>query len=441
MIAQIESRVVDLTDAAGNVIHNMTVDDARTLVAGGDAKAIGGIEGHFALIGRDGIHVRMARTIGRLLRYFVAKRGDGPILIAGDRIDRIHEWLKSAGLADQFHPSYTRMVPAHYLVDVRLVGCPDPSPTYTRFFTPPTTSLPCDVDAIGVQYVGALRAEIERLIRRIPEGDPIGVCFSGGIDSGAVLLLAHHVLTETGRDPSRLKAFTLCVEGDGTDYEQAKAFLQSLDLSDLLVPIDVARRDIDVSKAIRVLEDYKPLDAQAGAVNLALLRGIRSRYPQQRFLLDGDGGDENLKDYPIEENPELTIRSVLNNSLLYQEGWGVHAIKHSLTYTGGQSRGYARSYAPAAANDFISCSPFVAPSVIAVAEAIPFIELTDWDAQLLYALKGRIMQSGIRSITGWEMPVFEKRRFQNGAMSHESFHERFPDSASEYRRIFDAMYE
>ena len=33
--------------------------------------------------------------------------------------------------------------------------------------------------------------------------------------------------------------------------------------------------------------------------------------------------------------------------MLYQEGWGVEAIKHSLTYSGGQSRGYARTYAPA----------------------------------------------------------------------------------------------
>ena len=59
--------------------------------------------------------------------------------------------------------------------------------------------------------------------------------------------------------------------------------------------------------------------------------------------MDGDGGDENLKDYPIEENPELTIRSVVNNTMLYQEGWGVGKIKHSLTYSGGLSRSYART--------------------------------------------------------------------------------------------------
>jgi len=32
---------------------------------------------------------------------------------------------------------------------------------------------------------------------------------------------------------------------------------------------------------------------------LALCRGIRARYADWKFLMDGDGGDENLKDYPI----------------------------------------------------------------------------------------------------------------------------------------------
>src|SRR6185369_4943871 len=91
-----------------------------------------------------------------------------------------------------------------------------------------------------------------------------------------------------------------------------------------------------------VIEDYKPLDVECAAVNLQLLTEIRARYPEWRLLVDGDGGDENLKDYPIEENSELTIRSVVNNRMLYQEGWGVESIKHSLTYSGGLSRGCVR---------------------------------------------------------------------------------------------------
>ena len=129
-------------------------------------------------------------------------------------------------------------------------------------------------------------------------------------------------------------------------------------------------------------------------MGLALCRGIRQRYPEWKYLLDGDGGDENLKDYPIEENPELTIRSVLNNRMLYQEGWGVDAIKHSLTYSGGLSRGYVRTYAPARASASRASARSRGPAVIAVAEAIPFIELTGCDHERLYALKGEIVARG-----------------------------------------------
>jgi hypothetical protein len=55
---------------------------------------------------------------------FLAKKAAGPVLIVADRIDAIHHWLESQGLAAQFHPSYTRMVPAHYIVEIQLVGCP-----------------------------------------------------------------------------------------------------------------------------------------------------------------------------------------------------------------------------------------------------------------------------------------------------------------------------
>jgi len=48
-------------------------------------------------------------------------------------------------------------------------------------------------------------------------------------------------------------------------------------------------------------------------MNLCLLQGVRARYRDWKYIIDGDGGDENLK--------------------------------HSLTYSGGLSRGYTRNYA------------------------------------------------------------------------------------------------
>ncbi|MSQ93216.1 MAG: asparagine synthase [Gemmataceae bacterium] len=431
------SRVIDLTDPAGNRIYNMTVEEARARVASGDGVA--GIDGEFAIVGQRGKSVSMARTIGRLLRYFIAKYHDGPILIVADRIDAIRRQLAELGLADQFHPSYTRMVPAHHVVTIELVGCPDPNPTVSRFFTPTRNTLSPDASAIGGTYITAAFQEIVRWLDRAQANAPIGVCFSGGIDSGAVFLLTYHAILQRGDSPARLKAFTLAVDGGGPDLDQARAFLGRLDLELFLEPIPVRAEDVQIEDAIRAIEDYKPLDVQSGAMCLALCRGIRRRYPEWRYLLDGDGGDENLKDYPIEDNPELTIRSVLNNSLLYQEGWGVNAIKHSLTYSGGQSRGYARTYAPLALNGFIGLSPFVCPTVIAVAEAIPFIELTGWDHGRLYDLKGKVVSAGVKEVTGLDMPVFAKRRFQHGATDRPN--RLFPSSAAVYRQIFQRVYE
>jgi asparagine synthase (glutamine-hydrolysing) len=430
------SRVIDLTDASGNRIYNMAIDAARTLVASGDENAVARIDGEFALVGQQDRSVRMARTIGRLMRYFIAKYHDGPILIVADRIDAIRDQLAALGLENQFHASYTRMDPAHHVLKIELVGCPDPSPTCARFFTPQRNALPVDVPTIGAAYIGAAYHEIRRWLDRVPAQAPLGVAFSGGIDSGAIFLLAYHAIRQRGDSPSRLKAFTLAVDGGGADVGQARAFLRELDLELFLEPIDVKADDIRLEDAIRAIEDYKPLDVQSAAMCLALCRGIRNRYPDWQYLLDGDGGDENLKDYPIEDNPELTIRSVLNNPLLYQEGWGVHAIKHSLTYSGGQSRGYARTYAPVSLCGFEGLSPFVCPSVIAIAEAIPFIALTQWDHDRLYRLKGEVVAAGVKAVTGLDMPIFPKRRFQQGA----TYHDLFPRNASVYREMFQGIY-
>ncbi len=132
--------------------------------------------------------------------------------------------------------------------------------------------------------------------------------------------------------------------------------------------------------------------------------------------------------------------SVLNNTMLYQEGWGVDRIKHSLTFSGGQSRGHVRSYAPARTLGFKGFSPYAVPNVIEVAEGIPFIELTGWEHEKLYGLKGEVVRRGVEAITGLNMPVFEKRRFQHGTMSNGQFEERFPPLEAPYRRAFDSLF-
>ncbi len=439
---QYVERVIDLTNPANNAIYNMSNEEAVKLVKSGDADAVRGIDGHFCLVSVEGKTVRMARSIGRPLRYFIAKRAAGPSLVIAERIDTIYNYLKEEGLDDQFHPSYTRMVPAHYITKIELLGCPDPNPAYTRFFTPERNKYVNQTpEKLGEQYIQTLYAEIKKWLQHHATKGPIGVTFSAGIDSGSVFLLTYHALRELGESPSRLKAFTLSIDGSGHDLLQARKFLESLNLEMFLEPVEVSYDELDWKETIRIVEDYKALDIQSATMNLALLRGIRSRYPEWKFLLDGDGGDENLKDYPIEENPELTIRSVLNNLMLYHEGWGVDSIKHSLTYSGGLSRGYMRTYAPAASLGFDGFSPYTLPNVIEISEGIPFIDITNWDHQKLYELKGKVVAAGVKALTGMEMPVFEKRRFQHGAASKLLFDKQFPTREQDYRKQFLSRYE
>jgi len=429
------NEVIDLTDHSRNLIFNMSLDEATAIVASGDTEKITTIDGHFAIMARHGHIVRMARSLQLPMRYFIVKKVAGPALLIAERIDQIQEWLESQGFGDQFHPSYTRMVPAHHLTEIALVGCPDPNPVFTRFFNPcPGSGRDTNY---AKQYIQELTSSISKWLDIIPEHEPIGVMFSGGIDSGAVFLATHHVMKTRGMNLARLKAFTLSVDGEGEDAKQAHDFLSQLDLELFHEVITAPGNWINLEDAVQTIEDYKPLDIQAGAMTLALCRGIREQYPDFTYLIDGDGGDENLKDYPIEENPELTIKSVLSNQMLYQEGWGVDAIKHSLTFSGGLSRACTRGYAPMKKYKFRGFSPFMLTSVIEIAEGIPFIELTDWDHEKLYALKGNIVSKGIEAVTGVHMPVFEKRRFQDGAAKKRAF----GNSPMPYRKAFHSAFD
>ena len=434
--------VVDLTNPEKNVIYNMTNEEAVEVLKSGDAEAVRKIDGQFCLVSANGKTVRMARSLGRPIRYFIAKKAAGPVLIIAERIDTIFDYLKKEGLDDQFHPSYTRMAPAHYITRIELLGCPDPNPVYDRFFTPERNRFSAsDPEAIGRIYIGTVYSEIKKWLRYRAKNGPVGVTFSAGIDSGAVFLLTYHAIRELGESPSRLKAFTLTIDGAGEDLMQARSFLEKLNLELFLEPVEVDHSALDWKKAVKVVEDYKALDIQSATMSLSLLQAIRSRYPEWKYIIDGEGGDENLKDYPIEENPELTIKSVLNNLMLYHEGWGVDSIKHSLTYSGGLSRGYMRTFSTADRMGFEGFSPYTLPNVIEISEGIPYIEMTQWDHNKLYNLKGQIVSKGIKAVTGIDMPVFDKRRFQHGAASEAAFMNHFPEKEIAYRKEFLSNYD
>jgi asparagine synthase (glutamine-hydrolysing) len=434
------ARVINLIPDVAQRLWSMDQAQARQRLLDADSTAVLEIDGSFALVAQDGERVLLARSLDRPMRYFLAKAVDGPVLIVAERIDEIAGELARRGWSSQFHPSYTRMVPAHHVTVLRLIGCPDPNPVHRRFFDPPRATLPPDLDVIGRHYIEAVYSELRQWLAAQDPAAPIGVPFSGGIDSGAVLLCLNALMLNEGIAPAQLKAFTLSVDGGGEDARQAREFLARTGLEMLGETIDVPATALDPLRAVAVIEDYKPLDVECAAVNLQLLAGIRERYPEWRLLVDGDGGDENLKDYPIEENSELTIRSVVNNRMLYQEGWGVESIKHSATYSGGFSRGCVRGYACASASGFTDFSPYLRPSVIAVAEAIPFAELTQGSHERLYSLKGEIVSRGVRAVLGVEMPVFPKRRFQDGSVSAAEVSRLFPRDEGRYRSHFQTLH-
>ncbi len=432
-------RVVVRIRDEDQAILNMSAEEGRRLLASADPAGVHEIEGSFALVARVGEQVRLARSLDRPMRYFLAKEASGPMLVVAERIDEIAQVLEQEGYSDQFHPSYTRMVPAHHVTVLRLIGCPDPNPRQHRFFAPPRAVGSTDLAVLGGRYIQALKNEVEAWLRRQPPEEPIGVLFSGGIDSGAVLVALYRALLDSGRSPARLKAFTLDA-GGGADLEQAREFLDRLDMAMLHEAVTADPSSLDPWRAIEIIEDYKPLDVECATVALSVLEGIRRRYPDWRLIVDGDGGDENLKDYPLEEGGELTIRSVVNNSMLYQEGWGVDAIKHSQVYSGGYSRACVRTFAPLRHFDFVGFSPFTRPSVIEAAEAIPFDDLTRGSNERLYELKGVIVAKGMEAVYGIDFPTFEKRRFQHGAVGSEGFAGRFGVDPERYREHFLALH-
>src|SRR4051812_13526379 len=239
------ARVINLVRPESQRLWNVDEFEARRRLLDGGAEAVLSIDGSFALTAQEGERVVLARSLDRPLRYFLAKSVDGPMLIVGERIDEIERELARHGWLNQFHPSYSRMVPAHHVTTLRLVGCPDPNPVHRRFFDPPRGVLPQNLDLIGRQYIEAVYSELRRWLLLHDPAVPIGVPFSGGIDSGAILLCLYKLLLNEGQSAARLKAFTLSIDGEGQDAHQAHDFLKRTNLEMLGEIIEVSSSVLD----------------------------------------------------------------------------------------------------------------------------------------------------------------------------------------------------
>ena len=84
---------------------------------------------------------------------------------------------------------------------------------------------------------------------------------------------------------------------------------------------------------------------------------------------------------------------------------------------------------------FEALSPYTLPNVIEVSEGIPYIDMTKWDHQKLYELKGQIVYLGLRNYRiGYA--CIPKRRFQHGAASQRCFSKHFPEKEIHTERSF-----
>jgi asparagine synthase (glutamine-hydrolysing) len=429
-----EPKLVDLSDPSGDLILDGDRRDLEEALAAGDVDALSRIGGSFAAVAQRGVTIRLARTIGRPLRYFVAKRSSGPYLVVADRIDVIARYCAGQGIGWQFHPSYTRMVPAHFMVELDQIGCPDPNPRYHRFFTPAIGRGASDHAALGEAYLAALEETVGRIFDRLPGDTPVGVALSGGADSTAVAWAVIAAARARG-GAGRLRFFTLAV-GDAADRSSAEAVARCLGVGAQWNAVEASLEEISLPGAVAAIEDYRPLDVQCAAAMLAFAKNLRRAEPELIHLFDGDGGDENWKSYPLEDS-EITIRSVVNNPLLYHEGWGVDSIKHSLTYSGGFSRGVVRGYAPARAFGFVPVSPLAMRDVIASALAAPLPALVGEDVERLLALKAAVIRAGLGG-RGLDLPIAEKRRFQHGAIADPGA--RLLGSRAELRAIHERRF-
>src|SRR5262245_55575805 len=174
-------RLIDLVGPRSAALSGASTDDVVAAVGRCDGAALDATDGHFAVTARDGKTVRLARTIGIPLRYFVAKMYHGPFLVVAERMDQIFAWYRQQRIAWQFDPAYTRMVPAHYVVELDQVGCPDPSPRYHRFFEPAVGLGSSDPSEAGARYIAAAYQSVLGWLKNVPLDGPVVCAFVGGL--------------------------------------------------------------------------------------------------------------------------------------------------------------------------------------------------------------------------------------------------------------------
>jgi len=97
-LTQTVENFVNLLDYDNNIIFNLSQREVTEAIISGDEKRVRNIDGQFAIVEKRGQQVFMARSLGRPMRYFLAKQVAGPLLIVAERMDEIYDFLKTKNL-------------------------------------------------------------------------------------------------------------------------------------------------------------------------------------------------------------------------------------------------------------------------------------------------------------------------------------------------------
>lgn len=144
-------------------------------------------------------------------------------------------------------------------------------------------------------------------VRKMVQTDlPIGMIFSGGIDSAAILSIAR-------RYNNDIKAFTIGFPGS-SDIEIAKRYCQENKIDHEIQFLDIESMIDNVNNIVSICETFETIDIMDGslmyfAYRMAKVDGIK-------IILIGDGSDEVLAGYDFFKtypDPEYLMTYRLNN--------------------------------------------------------------------------------------------------------------------------------
>jgi asparagine synthase (glutamine-hydrolysing) len=158
-------------------------------------------------------------------------------------------------------------------------------------------------------FVGELKQALQAAVaKRVDTDLPVGVIYSGGIDSSVVL-------HETSKRHGDVTAFTIGT-WDSEDFEISQRFCRERNIPQIVIPLE--HQDIrlpDIKRAIQVTELNEYLDIINAVISLPLFKRIHEA--GIKVVLGGDGSDELFGGYhmyqhiPQEDESRLFLHNLM----------------------------------------------------------------------------------------------------------------------------------